>query len=305
MQEILLNERFQQFEEIRSTVLGFLNRCGIAYPRNVRVDPAFDEDCHAECLRRGYDLNTLRPFLRVGIDIAGTAYTHLKDKKIPRYIAIYTAFLTFLDDSCQSEEGIVFVSTFLGRFVNNEPQEYKMLDDLASVLKEVNVYWRPITASLILSASLGFISSLFLDHETKDMQLGGTCAINYPSFTRRLSGISDSYVIFAFPPEMPTSHYVQAIPDICDYTNHVNDIMSFYKEELQGEELNYITLVGKTRCLEKLDALKLVSNNTASAHERIMDLLKGEAYTCYKSYSQGYVGFHSLCRRYKLDQLNM
>jgi hypothetical protein len=171
MQEILLNGRAQQFEEIRSTVVEFLNRCSIAYPRNVRVDPAFDEDCHAECIRLGYDMKTLEPFLRVGIDIAGTAYTHLKDKKIQRYIAIYTAFLTYLDDFCQTDEGIVYVSSFLGRFINNEPQEYKTLDDLASVLKEVSVYWRPITASLILSASLNFIASLFLDHETKDMQV--------------------------------------------------------------------------------------------------------------------------------------
>jgi hypothetical protein len=81
--------------------------------------------------------------------------------------------------------------------------------------------------------------------------------------------------------------------------------MSFYKEELQGEEFNYISLVGKTQGLEKLNSLKLVTHNTASAHERILDLLKGEAYTCYKAYIHGYVGFHALCRRYKLDQLAM
>lgn len=157
--------------EIRDTVVDFLNRCRIAYRRDICVDPAFDEDCHTECLRRGYDMKTLAPFLRVGIDIAGTAYTHLKDKKVQRYVAIYTAYLTYLDDFCQTEAGIIYVSSFLKRFINNEPQEHKLLDDLASILKEVNMFWPPITASLILAASLNFISSLFLDHETKDMQV--------------------------------------------------------------------------------------------------------------------------------------
>ncbi|KAF8993309.1 hypothetical protein BDQ17DRAFT_152665 [Cyathus striatus] len=303
--QVLLNDpaRNQQCEEIRSTVLDFLQRCDIKYPQNVLVDTAFDEDCHAECIRRGYDMNILPPFLRVGIDIASTSYMHLEDKRIPRYIAIYTGFLTFLDDLCQTEDGMSFVSSFVRCFINNEPQEYKMLDDLACILKEVNVYWRPITACLILSASLNYISSLFLDHETKDMQLCGS-ALHYPSFSRKLSGDPESYSVFAFPPDMPTSYYVQAIPDMCEITNYINDIMSFYKE-LQGEELNYISLVGKIHGLEKLDALKLVAHDTASAHERILNLLNGEAYTCYKAYSQGYVAFHALCRRYKLDQLNM
>jgi len=81
--------------------------------------------------------------------------------------------------------------------------------------------------------------------------------------------------------------------------------MSFYKEELQGEEYNYISLVGKTQGLKKLDSLKLVTQTTASAHESISSLLKGEAYACYKAYSQGYIDFHAACRRYKLDKLNI
>ncbi|KAF8993302.1 isoprenoid synthase domain-containing protein [Cyathus striatus] len=249
-------------------------------------------------------MKALAPFLRVGIDIAGTSYAHVKDKKLHRYIAIYTTYVTYLDDFCQTDAGIVHISSFLRRFVNNESQEHKILDDIANVLKEANVYWPPITASLILSASLNFISSLFIDHETKDMKLGDH-AIQYPSFSRRLSGIAETYAIFAFPPEMPASDFMQAIPDICDVTNYGNDIMSFYKEELQGEELNYISLFGKTRGLEKLDSLKLVTDHTASAHERILILLDGDAYACYNAYCQGYVGFHALCRRYKLDQLNM
>ncbi|KAF8993452.1 hypothetical protein BDQ17DRAFT_1252929 [Cyathus striatus] len=247
-------------------------------------------------------MNTLEPFLRVGVDIAGTAYAHLKDKRVSRCIAIYTAFLTFLDDFCQTEEGIVFVSSFLGRFINNEPQEYNMLDDLAGALKEVNVYWRPITASLILAASLNFISSLYIDHETKDMKLGKS-TINHPTFLRRLSGIAISYATFAFPPEsrLPTTCKLFPIVGMSLTT----DIMSFYKEELQGEDFNYISLVGKMQGLGKLDALKLVTHDTASAHERVLDMLNGEAYTCYKAYIQGYVAFHALCRRYKLDQLKM
>ncbi|KAF8991585.1 isoprenoid synthase domain-containing protein [Cyathus striatus] len=302
--KIVSNERCEKYEEIRSAVHDFLNRCGIADPRNIRVDPIFDEDCHAECIKRGYDMELLTPFLRVGIDIARTSYTHLKDKKLLRYIAIFTAFSTYLDDYCQSEAGMIHISSFLTRFVNNEPQEHKILDDLVSVLKEVNQYWPPITASLIFSAYLNFISAAYLHHETKNIQLG-EYAIQYLPFFRRLSGMGETYSIFAFPPEMPACEFMHAVPDICDITNYGNDIMSFYKEELQGEKCNYISLFGKTHGLGKMESLKLVADHTVSAHERILNLLDGEANACYKSYSQGYVGFHALCERYKLDHLDM
>ncbi|KAF8993301.1 hypothetical protein BDQ17DRAFT_1331784 [Cyathus striatus] len=303
-QETLLIERTPQVEEIRSIVLDLLNKCGIVYPGNDHVDEAYDEDCHAECIRRGYDMNALAPTLRVGVDLAGTSFAHVKDKTVLRYIGIYGGFVVYLDELCRTEAGTVLVSSFLKRFFNNEPQEYKILDDMASVLKEINVYWRPITASLIFSSFLNFFSSGFLDHETKGMQLGQN-AINYPSFSRRLSGIAEAYAVFIFPTDMPTSHYAHAIPDICDFINFINDVLSFYKEELQEEDVNYVSLVGKTRGLDKIGSLRLITDCAASAHERVLSLLEGETYNCYKAFCEGYIGFHAHCRRYKLDQLNL
>lgn len=91
-----------------------------------------------------------------------------------------------------------------------------------------------------------------------------------------------------------------------DYLS-ISDIFSFYKEELSGDDVNYVSLVAALHKISKIEALILVANNVADAHQRALRILSPSegALDAYARFSHGYVGFHASSDRYKLGELNL
>lgn len=46
-------------------------------------------------------------------------------------------------------------------------------------------------------------------------------AVNYPAFCRNMSGVSQAYALFVFPPDLPVHSFIQALPDIMGFVNYV------------------------------------------------------------------------------------
>ena len=86
------------------------------------------------------------------------------------FIAIYTAFLTWIDDTYA--EDVVGVDCFNERFVTGQKQENEGLDGLDRLLRETNLHYHSIQANVILTASLNFVTSTILDFETQGMKVG-------------------------------------------------------------------------------------------------------------------------------------
>lgn len=90
--------------------------------------------------------------------------------------------------------------------------------------------------------------------------------------------------------------------------NLYSDILSFYKEELVGESINYVSLWAKSRRCEKSQALYAIIDETVEAHEKVVQILGKEpaALKAYYNFASGYVQFHTvLDRRYHLDELSL
>lgn len=141
-----------------------------------------------------------------------------------------------------------------------------------------------------------------------------------------MSGASEAYALFVFPPELPLQSYVQALPDIRVILNQgkwvilnsgssdadtyadclsTSDVFSFYKEELVGESVNYVSLIAAIRGISKIQALDSLSNDVVDAHKRCLQILSKDAYEAYLRFSHGYVGFHVSLDRYKLNELKL
>ncbi|OAX35054.1 hypothetical protein K503DRAFT_773896 [Rhizopogon vinicolor AM-OR11-026] len=43
------------------------------------------------------------------------------------------------------------------------------------------------------------------------------------------------FVLFIFPSTLPVEDYIQSMPDLAIITGYVNDVLSFYKEEITGD----------------------------------------------------------------------
>jgi hypothetical protein len=83
------------------------------------------------------------------------------------FIAIYTAFLTWLGDTYTRD--VIGVDSFNERFITGRQQANEPLDGLARLLREISLHYHGIQANVILTVSLNFVTSTILDFETQEM----------------------------------------------------------------------------------------------------------------------------------------
>lgn len=84
-----------------------------------------------------------------------------------------------------------------------------------------------------------------------------------------------------------------------------SDIISYYKEEIDGDTVNYLSLIEASGALTKQDVLHELVEKTVQAHHNILECLKPctEAYDAYVSFSKGTVKFYTAAKRYKVKEI--
>jgi len=152
--------------DIRNAVNDFLARCNFSFPVT-----HYDRDFHNSCCNvargKGYPVDSppLQLFIPGGVVMATTAYAHLQNKSTQILIALYTAFLIYVDDVYQHDvEGI---NCFNERFILCQAQDDPVLDALASLLREFHQYFGRAASNIMITSTMNFITSLLLDHETQ------------------------------------------------------------------------------------------------------------------------------------------
>ena len=84
----------------------------------------------------------------------------------------------------------------------------------------------------------------------------------------------------------------------------VNDILSFYKEELAGETVNYIHLMQAVHHKESaLEVVHDLIDEAVGLSEEIGSLLAGDAKEAWEHWKTGYITFHLCDSRYRLADL--
>ncbi|SJL03224.1 uncharacterized protein ARMOST_06572 [Armillaria ostoyae] len=269
-------------------------------------DPALENLCMKEVEHRGYALDALQPYLVPGLNIAASAYHHVDNVNIKVYIAIYTAFVLYFDDAYPDDpDALVGVPNFTKHFATSEKQPTKMLDDFAGVLAEASQLFGEVTADFIVQAILRFMTALILEIRSKSEPRHKVD--KYAMFLRELSGIAEAYAVFIFPAELPYSVYIQAFPLLRDVICFINDIISFYKEEADGENYNLISILAEANDEPKTKTLRNMVGRCMEAHEKALLVLSPhkDAHGMYKEFVKGYLAYHLGAKRYRLNELNM
>lgn len=86
-----------------------------------------------------------------------------------------------------------------------------------------------------------------------------------------------------------------------------SDLFSFFKEELAGETVNYVSRTAKSSGISKIEVLKQLADENVRCYQRGTRLFQSvpEAWKAFRGFAVGYVEFHALSIRYKLDQLEL
>ncbi|KIK54856.1 hypothetical protein GYMLUDRAFT_176524 [Collybiopsis luxurians FD-317 M1] len=170
------------------------------------------------------------------------------------------------------------------------------------------LYWDPPCANAMSSSALDFVTGTLMEDkaEVQQMRLHPE-ARNWPKFLRTKTGISAMFAHSIFPktayPDLAI--YAQALPDIEDFLSFVNDLFSYYKEELAGEDTNYVAIRAKVSANPPLRVVSDLVDEVTRYHEDILAMLSDhpQAVRRWREFVQSYLGFHLSVSRYRLSEL--
>lgn len=226
---------------------------------------------------------------------------HEFDLKI--VIAICTAGMKWMDNV--ADDILEPLTAFQGRFHARKPQLHPVLDCYAHFMLRLYDHYEPYVADAMVMSSVTFIAGSCL--EVRSLSKGVPQCMDaklWPYFVRNLSGISGFYAYACFPKKdhPDVVDYVQAIPEILVFTNFLNDVLSFYKEEMDGEQHNYCQMMARVTGEVPIKILQDVSDETVAVAKRAALILKTTpaARKAFKEYEQGYIRFHLDVAHYRL-----
>ncbi|KAF8169129.1 isoprenoid synthase domain-containing protein [Mycena galopus ATCC 62051] len=299
------------FAAVASAVWAFVNATGykpkpwtpnqklreIAWAKAINCGVDFDHDPHS------YPSLTFQVACTV-IDLSYPEH----ELELQVHLTMYTWLSFMIDDTSSKMDE--HVELFQQRFIEGTPQPTALLQRYAETLRILYKYYHSVVANWIIQSSLSFVTCCFLEtrKEYRNMQQQ-EAGRNWAYFFRDKEGLADAYCLFSFPQKdcPDISAFLQAVPDITIYINLGNDILSFYKEELQGETNNYIHTRARYTHKEPIVVLQEVVEETVAAQKRVSALLDGQGSIehVWNTFWPGYITFHRKVSRYCLDQIGI
>ncbi|KZV77243.1 terpenoid synthase [Peniophora sp. CONT] len=218
-------------------------------------------------------------------------------------MTICTTCMLWIDEEANTI--IEALEDFQRRFHFRLPQLHPVLHGYAGYMLKLYDHYEAYSANAMIMSICAFIDANCLElRATLTERLPKKMdAKLWPDYVRNLSGIAAFYSFACFPkkdhPDL--SDYIHAIPEMLIFTNFMNDVPSFYKEEMNGEQHNYIRTKSRLSGRPPIRVLKDISHEVVSATKRAERILEDSpvALKAYKDYERGYTRFHIDVSRYR------
>lgn len=223
--------------------------------------------------------------------------------------SLHNCYILFIDDRMRAEGPPL--GDFATQLLSSQPQSHPILRSYVKALLDMQAYVGPYAASMTLSAANNFISGIAFERLYDGKVHPPKGAVAFPPYLRIITGISEPTAHYIFPqhkfPEEEYLHiYLPCIPDLVDYVNWVNDITSFYKESIVGDErLNYVCNFAHTRDISYAKALKLITQEVCERVQRIRYVLRKSPglMEVVEDFFKAYMAFHLEQPRYRLREV--
>ncbi|KAF5345287.1 hypothetical protein D9758_008417 [Tetrapyrgos nigripes] len=227
---------------------------------------------------------------------------HTFDAKLQ--FGLYSWSVILIDDLSKRMPSAI--TEFQQRILLNQPQVDPALDRFPQILNNLYLHWDPVCANMMVCSAYDFIVGTILEDRR---MVPHQAAIHWPKFLRLKSGVANAYALATFPKDRhpDLSVYVQALPDMSDFINFVNDILSFYKEDLTGDDMNYVGFSARLSGKTSLQVVSELIEEVVQSHRRIVDILADQPETLkwWLTFEQGYIAWHLSSCRYKLSEIGL
>ncbi|RGP78366.1 longiborneol synthase [Fusarium longipes] len=246
--------------------------------------------------------------LMVGYSYADNCLPY-HDLEVKVFVAIYTWLATLCDDA-ERLNIVEDVELFQQRYLTGEEQPTTLTRAFAKQLKLAYKLYHPLVANLILNSSFNLLTStaLVAREGIKQKRYNPSKGGNYFAwYIRERDGVGEGYAWFTFPKrqfdnlDIP----IEAIEDMTRFIAYVNDVLSFYKETLEGDDSNYINATAAYDETDAIATLDKTARDAIDCARRIESVLagKGEYERAWRLHASGYLEMHVMRARYRLWEL--
>ncbi|KAH9840017.1 isoprenoid synthase domain-containing protein [Rhodofomes roseus] len=248
----------------------------------------------------------LRPYVPPAIIMTITGYHHITDIDVKVKIALFSCLITGVDD--MSVLGSSVVRDFHHRLcVGSMQYDTGVMGRLMQTLSAMWPFYPEFSATSIFTSVTRVVNGCMLEQISgKPGIVSSSDALPFIAYRRDMSGLGEAFAYFIWDKKNfpDVELYIQAIPDICWFLCYINDILSFYKEELAGETSNYMSDRARASGDSAQETLQKVIDETISIVERVRNILgEGPVRDAWESFAKGYITFHTHNPRYRLKEL--
>ncbi|KAK9859158.1 isoprenoid synthase domain-containing protein [Penicillium brevicompactum] len=240
--------------------------------------------------------------------------------QLKRYIALFTTFLLYLDDT--AEQDLESILPDLQRVSSGAYNGFHTLkcDDsvvtlwLELVATETGKFYGPYSSGVITKGLVDFMLGNTVESNlAAGLNLPAKFGQRASKFVRDKTGAGEVYAHFIFPEHLaeesghlPT--YIPFIACMLEIIDDINDILSFYKESVVGTETNTnIMNRARTSCCSGHDILKQICGEVAETMNVVNTGLteKGIAGKLWRDFVDGYIIWHICENRYRLKETGL
>jgi hypothetical protein len=239
---------------------------------------------------------------------------------LKRYIALHTTFFLYVDDRAEKDLEKVLpdlrcIASKSIRGLHSIPcKDAAIALWLNLVVSETDHFFGPYSTGVITKGFLDFILVNIVEADlAKSLTLPAKFASRSSQFIRDKTGAGEVFAHFLFPDHLITESqhlqtYIQFVPLMVDIINHVNDILSFFKESVVGSDenthiMNMARAVGcapqeilKKVCLEMAEAIKVIQISLRDI-PNVREI--------WNEFVNGFIMWHIYHDRYRLKELGL
>jgi hypothetical protein len=281
------------------------------HPTNKKLEAAM----RAEMKARGINSPRLEKSVHLAASLIELAF-HGGTFEEKKNIALFNWYIIYIDDAVLSDPQ-PFIA-FQYRFMQGLPQLDPVLDAFSAVLHNLSASYPPLQANLILSAAFEFVSASCVEPQlarghrsAKNSKLPTPTArqaTRFPVFLRERTGLGVPGALMLFSPSQPVDFVdcFQALGDMSFCIAAVNDLLSFFKEQLAGETATYIHTRAEAEGRSPLRVFASLKNELCAASQNITQTLGEDqaAVEIWRMFEYGVVAWHLENDRYMLRELD-
>ncbi|KAI0769055.1 terpenoid synthase [Trametes elegans] len=308
--------------EIKQVIRKFLRRVGFRPPGH-GPNAKLRAETTAEILSWGADvsLEYVAGLTDTSCTIAESAYAHTSYAH-QLIVAIYTAYMVYIDDlGGRNLDALArFSQRLVARSIRSAPANNgcdpageafgdPVLERVVEQFQDMYALYPRVSADAMVVATVDAVVGMYIEFVTQNKPVMPGAA-RYPWFIRSKAGIGSTYVHLNFMKgwrDPADNSYLQLAGDMEQFTDCINDVLSFYKETLNGETDNYICLRAAAESKDPLVVLRELADETYESIHNVDTLTASDPQlnTIFRSFVMGYIEFHFRAHRYRLDELEM